>query len=115
MNLPNFKDEKKSAIRKLLKVIGNDGHSIWTAKVFREVGMGRFVKRFERVFKSSKTDPKHAIFKDGKLLKELKGIYGYDVLFGICTDLGLKYEDKMGRGFQARCWTDSIEKWLKKV
>ena len=106
-----FTKADKTIIKKLVKRIGNDGHTIWKSSVLKQAGRA-CVKRFEETITSSKTNPKHAIFDNGKLVKKLKGVHGLRVLTAICSDLGLKYEEKFGRGSQACVCTTAIEKWL---
>ena len=109
-----FTTADKTIIKKLVKKIGNDGHTIWKSSVLKQAGAGAFVWRFEETITSSKTNPKYAVFDNGKLVKKLKGVHGLRVLMAICSDLGLKYEEKLGRGFQARVCTTAIEKWVAK-
>jgi hypothetical protein len=107
-----FTEADKKIIKKLVKEIGSDGHTIWKSSVLKKAGAGAFVKRFEETITSSKTNPKYAIFDNGKLVKKLKGVHGLRVLMAICSDLNLKFEDKLGRGSQACACTSAIEGWL---
>lgn len=107
-----FDATMKPQIEKLLETIGNDGHTIWKASVLEEFSQ-ELQSRFIKVQKSNKKDYKSTIFdNNGKVIEECEGIYGLSLLGTICNDLGLDYDSKIGRGFQARCYTESIEKWL---
>ena len=107
-----FTQADKTIIKKLVKKIGNDGHTIWKSSVLKQAGAEAFIKRFEEVIVSSKTDPKFQVTHNGKLVEKLTGVHGLDVLLGICRDLDLKFEDKFGRGSQACACTSAIEGWL---
>jgi hypothetical protein len=108
-----FDASMKPLIEKLLETIGNDGHTIWKSSVLKDFSEG-ITSRFIKVQKSNKKDYKSTIFdNNGNVIEEIEGIYGLSLLGTICNDLGLEYDSKIGRGFQARCYTESIEKWLK--
>jgi len=110
-----FDASMKPKIKKLLETIGNDGHTIWKPTVLKS--FPRAIKeRFIKVQKSNKKDYKSTIFdNNGNVVEECEGIYGLSLLGTICNDLGLEYESKLGRGFQARCYTESIQNWLKTI
>ena len=112
-NIVRFDNTMKPQIEKLLETIGNDGHTIWKPSVLKNFSED-IQNRFIKVQKSNKKDYKSTIFdNNGKVMDECEGIYGLSLLGTICNDLGLDYESKIGRGFQARCYTESIESWLK--
>ena len=112
-NIVRFDNTMKPQIEKLLETIGNDGHTIWKSSVLKNFSED-IQNRFIKVQKSNKKDYKSTIFdNNGKVMDECEGIYGLSLLGTICNDLGLDYESKIGRGFQARCYTESIESWLK--
>jgi hypothetical protein len=111
--IERFNDTMKPMIKELLETIGNDGHTIWKASVLDGFSDG-IKSRFIRKQVSNKKDYKSTIFdNNGQAMDEIEGIYGLSLLGTICNDLGLDYEGKIGRGFQARCYTDSINNWLK--
>jgi len=110
--IERFNDTMKPAIKELLETIGNDGHTIWKTSILDGFSDG-IKSRFIRTVKSNKKDYKSTIFdNNGNVIDECEGIYGLSLLGTICNDLGLDYDSKIGRGFQARCYTESIEKWL---
>lgn len=107
-----FNASMKPKIKALLETIGNDGHTIWKPTVLKSFPKA-IKERFIKVQKSNKKDYKSTIFdNNGNAMDEIEGIYGLSLLGTICNDLGLEYDSKIGRGFQARCYTESIEKWL---
>jgi len=107
-----FDATMKPQIEKLLETIGNDGHTIWKSSVLKEFSQ-ELQSRFIKVQKSNKKDYKSTIFdNNGNVVDECEGIYGLSLLGTICNDLGLEYDSKIGRGFQARCYTESIQNWL---
>jgi hypothetical protein len=108
-----FDESMKPMIKELLETIGNDGHTIWKASILEGFSDG-LKSRFIKTQKSNKKDYKSTIFdNNGNAMDECEGIYGLSLLGTICNDLGLDYEGKLGRGFQARCYTDSINNWLE--
>jgi len=111
--IERFNDTMKPAIASLLETIGNDGHTIWKPSILKGFSEG-IQSRFIKKQVSNKKDYKSTIIdKNGKVIEECEGIYGLSLLGTICNDLGLDYESKIGRGFQARCYTESIQNWLK--
>lgn len=110
--IERFSDTMKPQIKSLLETIGNDGHTIWKARILDGFSDG-IKSRFIRKQTSNKKDYKSTIFdSNGSIVEECEGIYGLSLLGAICNDLNLEYDSKIGRGFQARCYTESIEKWL---
>jgi hypothetical protein len=105
-----FDSSMKEAIKDLIDEIGGDGHTVWKASI-----MDKFPKaikdRYTRVIESDGSY-KGSIWNNGVLVEKLEGIYGLNLLGGICNDLGLEYESKLGRGFQAQSYTESIRNWL---
>ena len=106
-----FDSSMKPAIEDLLETIGGDGHTIWKASILKSFPE-EIQKRFIRIIESDGSY-KGSIWNDGEMVDKLEGIYGLSLLGAICQDLGLDYEGKIGRGFQARAYTDSINNWLK--
>ena len=107
-----FNSSHKNGIEVLIETIGYDGHTIWNPDVLM-CFPSEIQKRFTQTYKSNKRSPKETIYSDGQPVKEMTGVYGLTLLRGICSDLGLKYEDAMGRGTEARNATASIVAWLK--
>lgn len=112
-NITRFSTEHKYLIAELLSDIGYDGHTIWKASILENFPQ-EIISRFVRVHKSNKKDYKSSIFDgNGKLIESLEGIYGLSLLTAIAQDLGLEYEGKIGRGFQAQEITKAIKAWLE--
>ena len=110
-----FDQSMKPAIESLIEQIGGDGHTIWKLSVLKGFSRG-IQSRFITVQKSNKKDYKSTIFdNNGNAIDECEGIYGLSLLGSICNDLNLEYEDKIGRGFQAQSYTESIQNWLKTI
>jgi len=107
-----FDASMKPAIQALVKNIGGDGHTIWKDSILKDFPKAikdRFVHTIE-----SDGSYKGSIWNNGKMVKKLKGVYGLTLLGGICSDLNLTYDSKLGRGFQAQSYTEAIQEWLKK-
>jgi hypothetical protein len=100
----------KKVLKKVIKKI--DGHTIYSAAHFTNLGLSEeIVAPFCKTNKSDGSDPKYQIFgKDGKLLRELEGVWGLRLLEFIASTFEV-YSDKEGRGFRAN---DLIEKLKKK-
>jgi hypothetical protein len=110
--IERFDATMKPKIKELLETIGNDGHTIWKPSVLKNFSNG-IQSRFIRSVKSDTSDYKSTIFDSkGQIVEECEGIYGLSLLGTICSDLNLEYESKLGRGFQARCYTESINQWI---
>jgi hypothetical protein len=110
-----FDQSMKPAIESLIEQIGGDGHTIWKPSILKGFS-DSIQERFITKIKSNKKDYKSTIFdNNGNAMDECEGIYGLSLLGTICRDLGLEYESKIGRGFQARCYTESIQNWLKTI
>jgi hypothetical protein len=79
-----------------------DGHTIFKPEAFTEVGVpSEVVDYLSSTFKSDGT-PKGTIFVQGQPVKELKGVYGLDMLKFLAMALDVEYADAIGRGFQAQ-------------
>lgn len=91
-----------------------DGHSIFMPEAFLEVGVPQeLVDRCTQVYESNPSDYKQSIFgPDGKLVNQMRGVYGLNMLNSMIKDFALKTRDTMGRGFQARVWQEALRKHL---
>ena len=74
-----------------------------------------FVKDYDQVKKKTFTldDYKSTLFRDGKPVGMLSGVYGLDVLRSIVRYYKLEAPVKMGRGFQAREYQSAIIEHLE--
>jgi hypothetical protein len=83
--------------------VRGDGHSIFPADVLVELGWPAEAVEAVCTVHESGDSVKTTIFgRDGLPVKSLSGWYSLDVLRLIANVLGVTYEEKMGRGFQAR-------------
>jgi hypothetical protein len=56
-------------------------------------------------------DPKGLTFDNGA--KQANGVSAHDLAGQICRHLGVKYDEKMGRGSQLRACCDALDAWIK--
>lgn len=88
-----------------------DGHTIFKPEAFTNVGAPpALVAQYVECYESNPGDPKETIFVDGAPVSQCLGVYGLRLIRAICHDLGIEYESKMGRGFQASACRDAIRK-----
>lgn len=89
-----------------------DGHTIFAARVFTEIGAPpAIIAQHLHHYASDKSNPSSVIYgPDGNALDGMIGVYGLRVLQTICNDCGIKYEAKLGRGFQAAICSDAIKR-----
>lgn len=94
-----------------------DGHTILKPEALRERGVpGSLVDRLTMTFKSDRRDPKTTLFNDeGEIVDEVRGVYSLVVLEDICRDLGVKAQDKIGRGSQAAACRTAIIAFYAKL
>jgi len=115
-------DEVQKAIRKLKPEVILaaaricDGHTIFNQKCFLDAGLPPAVVSFytERQESDPSGHPKGQIFSnEGYHLASLRGIYGLRLIQGLCRALGVEYESKLGRGFQAQACMYALEQHFK--
>lgn len=89
-----------------------DGHTIFKPEAFTKAGAPpALVAQHTSRYESDTSNPKSTIFgSDGGVIEETIGVYGLPVLERICDDLGIDYEMRMGRGFQAAVCREAIRK-----
>tara|TARA_R100000773_G_C4182375_1_gene91553 strand:+ start:494 stop:823 length:330 start_codon:yes stop_codon:yes gene_type:complete len=103
----------RKAVKKVCEYL--DGHTIFDPDHLIKDGLPQeFVENYTRTFKSNGTG-KGNIYKDGKVLDELKGVYGLHILQAIADIVGADYETKSGRGFQAESYRKGILKRIDEV
>ena len=87
----------------ILKVAARcDGHSIFKPEAFSEAGLPNEVVEYITHTYKSDGSPKGTIFVDGQPVKELKGVYGLDLLRLLASALNVTYRRAIGRGFEAQ-------------
>ncbi|MCK5600922.1 hypothetical protein KAR91_03575 [Candidatus Pacearchaeota archaeon] len=90
-----------------------DGHELFKPEHYTKMGFPLdYAEKFVRNFKSDGT-PKGTIFRDGKVVAELNGIYNLQFVQGLCRTLDISYASKMGRGFQARECVRALQEAVK--
>ncbi len=90
-----------------------DGHSILKPEAFIEAGLpADVVEYLTRSYKSDGS-PKGTIFVAGRPVKELKGVYGLDVLRFLASALGVEYRSAIGRGFEAQNIQQALRQHLQ--
>lgn len=87
-----------------------DGWKIFSPEELIELGLPEDgVHNFVRTYKSDGSAKGSIWNNSGEMVKELTGIYGLEFLIKVARELGVEYDDAMGRGFQAR----NIQKALR--
>jgi hypothetical protein len=56
--------------------------------------------------------PKGAIFRNGKIVESMDAVYGLEVICALANDLGVEYDQKMGRGFQYSAAAKAVADWM---
>ena len=109
-----FTRAQRDEIIALVAEIGNDGHTVWAESVLKAFPKP-LQERFTRTHRSNKRDPKSTMFgADGRIIEQLKGVYGLTVLRCICDDLEISVSSYLGRGFQAQASTKAINEFFAK-
>jgi hypothetical protein len=91
-----------------LKEDGDDGWTIWDPSKFTEMGF-ELADLPVQAHESDTSDPKSTIFKDGKIVKKLVGVYNLTFLHRLAIAVGADTSTgKFGRGSQARELTGRI-------
>jgi hypothetical protein len=86
-----------------------DGWTIFKPEAFAKVGAPpAIIAQHVSCYESDLSDHKSTIFVDGKPVNQLLGVYGLPLIETICSDLGIEYECKTGRGFQAAVCYEAI-------
>ncbi len=86
-----------------------DGHTIFDPKAFLEAGLAiEIVEHLTVVHRSDTRDPKATIFKEGRAVADMRGVYGLHVLEFLAGAFGVEYRGCMGRGFQASAIRDAL-------
>ena len=106
----------KRLLKKVIKEIGGDGHTIFDPQSFIDMGVPKeVVDTWTQEYESEKGSPKGTIFgHDGSPIKKLKGVYGLNVLRRLARELNVEYEGKIGRGFEAREITEKLLAHLRR-
>ncbi len=110
---PMWTDVSLEHIKAAIDIIDGDGHTIFKPEAFIEAGVPQdIVERCTEIHESDLSSHKATIFIDGKPTNALSGVYGLAMLSTIIRDLDIPAEVYLGRGFQARAWTEAINKYI---
>ena len=94
-----LKQTPPAAVLKAVEIC--DGHTIFAPRAFLDAGLpARVVEHLTRTHRSDGS-PKGSLYTGGRVVPELKGVYGLDALRFLADGLGVTYGRKMGRGSQA--------------
>lgn len=93
-----------------------DGHTIFNEDFFLKLGLpGWIVDQYSRTYESETSSHKSTIYgPDGKVLEELKGVYGLPLVEAFASRLGGRPNSLSGRGFRAAAACEEIERMLLK-
>ncbi len=90
--------------------IDGDGHGIVSPAYYAERGFPlALVKHLERRIRSGAG--KYAITRPDETIGDVTGISSLTFHFFIANSLGLTYDEKLGRGSQARSLRQAISAW----
>jgi len=106
------------AVQQFVKEAGGDGHTLFYPKFFTDMGFdSEFVNKFTHEHESDGSH-KGSIYKDGKRVEKVAGVYVLDFAYGVAYDIGADTgpaNRKMGRGFQAQELAVAINNRLKEL
>lgn len=86
-----------------------NGHSIFKPKALLETGLpAEVVAHMTRTYKSDLSDPKSTVFVHDRPVKELRGVYGLELLEFLARALGVEYPGKLGRSSQAQAIQEAL-------
>ena len=99
----------KEHIKKAIddKVIVGNGHAIIAPEHYEGFEVGHLVKKHFSNFDAGKS----TIYTDGEPVEDCDGVYNLDFLYDLCSQLDLKTQNFIGRGFQAQECFRKLEKW----
>lgn len=81
-------------------------HILYTPDILTRVNYAFAVNIQPRTYHDSRQHPKGLTLDGDK--KSVKGISAYDLALILCGKLNVRYEDKMGRGFQVRACVEAL-------
>ena len=94
-------------------LLDGDGHGIIPSDEYEKYGIN--VKGLEREFKSDLSAPTSTIYKNGKAVESMTGVWSLDFHRHIASECGLvsnvDYPELIGRGSQARVIAGAIDRW----
>jgi len=114
--MSNLKNLTLDQVRSLVEYVDGDGHTVFDRKALVEACAwpSEMADLVCKVIRSDLNRPKGTVFGTrGEAIAALYGWYGLEVLSRVAAALGVKYEIKIGRGFQARAITEELLKHLE--
>ena len=122
MALKNFADVPEHSLLEMLEVVGGDGHSIYPKEFFIDKFNipDEIISYCEHTLESDNSNPKRTIYRGGKAIDSITGVFCLDLHYRIAEDLDLqqlmlKAAKMQGRGFQAQILSKGIKEHLKCV
>ena len=93
--------------------LNGDGHGIVPSEEYEKCGID--VKDLEQEFKSDFSAPTSTIYKNGKPVESMTGVWSLDFHRYVASQCGLvsnvDYPELIGRGSQARVIAGAIDRW----
>ena len=93
--------------------LNGDGHGIVPSEEYEKCGIN--VKDLEQEFKSDFSAPTSTIYKNGKPVESMTGVWSLDFHRYVASQCGLvrdiDYPELIGRGSQARVIAGAINRW----
>ncbi len=108
-------DETLALVKKAKEgeFLNGDGHGIIPSEEYEKHGID--VKDLETEFKSDFSASTSTIYKDGKPVESMTGVWSLDFHRYIASECGLvrdvDYPELFGRGSQARVIAGAIDRW----
>lgn len=101
-------------VKSIMSTLNGSGHDIVSPEELIKEGVPtHIVKSLTQTFRSDMSDPKSAIFVDGKLVKSLRGVHSLRLYEEACSILNLEYKSYYGRGSQAQACHEALKKWVE--
>lgn len=98
--------QSKEAVKKYLKEVGGNGHSILKSSYLVEIGFTpEFAKGYTEEHKSGDNYKETLFDKNGNKAESLSGVYALSFIYGIARDMEINTDSARrlnGRGFQAQ-------------
>jgi hypothetical protein len=89
-------------LKQFIKESGYDGHTIWKASMFTDMGFDYRVLPVS-TYESDTSNPKATIFaRDGSIIPKVEGVYSLSFLRRLASALNVPQSNKIGRGFEAQ-------------
>lgn len=91
----------------LLNELAENTHTLFSESFVEQINEAFIVSLKARVYRADGArNPKGLTTHDGA--PEAKGLAAFELAPALCDALGVKYESKLGRGFQVRACVDAL-------